>query len=508
MIHTHCSTWRRAAMFLAALGSVMALGIATRADQLPDFTGYTRPGYPEGKAAPKENKVVFAAFDGKEQRAVLGGTVYFTVIDMRSGDPADPWSRVAAEMARDFVPGRGGDGMASPEFDGGARYLYLYQTVNDMPNAEDAVRSSSVYLIDAELLTSWGYFASHGFAAEVEDKTGKSVIRPLSSDFVLDTSNRVYRRWDSEHITDTGYAIGKYPSRGKGDIRPVAKGEDPVRSPDNVVLVMGSDLYYRSSLWLGYDLRPPRFLRGEDADTSDRLRNRPIDIDHLQRSYIRANWIGKNLLKPGERGALFGFTSNYPPTYDDVRLRGVGTGNAAPRVSDIKPAATDGGGVVVPASGTGPIGTVPVPVPAAAAPAVTGGAATGFLGGSVPFGGAPAAAGGLPLGGGLAVPASAAAPGATGIPTTGGNSGTQTQSPSQSQQQPQTQNQSQNLSQSQSQSQSFSPTINVPVSQSQSQSQSLGNITPAPSSLLLAALGTPALLYLWRRNSVLGRAAA
>src|SRR5438045_1952356 len=42
------------ATFLLFLGSliVLAFPVIAQADNLPDFTGYTRPGYPDGKAKP------------------------------------------------------------------------------------------------------------------------------------------------------------------------------------------------------------------------------------------------------------------------------------------------------------------------------------------------------------------------------------------------------------------------------------------------------------------------
>jgi hypothetical protein len=487
-------------LFLA--GVFICLGVTSgRADELAEFTGYTRPGTPEGKAASKEGKIIFADFEGKNQRAVLGGTVYFTVIEMGSRDSGDIWRKIGSDMVQDFVPGQDGDGGSSPPFDSSARCLYLYQTVNDMPEVEDAIRSTSVYLIEARLLTSWGYFASHGLAAESEDGKGKSLIRPLSTEYALDNANRYYRRWDSEHLADTPLIIGKYPSRGKGDVRPVAKGEDPVRNEDNVVLAFGSDLYYRSALWTGFGIWPRRPTRTLDSELPAGAGARPTEMDYLDRSYLRANWFGKNALKPGERGALFGFTSNYPPTYDDVRLRGLsGPGQRG----DIKPAATDNSGIV-PAAGNAPVGSVPVPVPPAAGAtgAFAGGTVGGLLGGFAPTaGGIPG--GGLGAGGlggvpAIAAPGSSPSSGGGGTPVVGTGNGSG-QSPNQNQPQSQNQNQfftinNQAPSQSQSQSQSQSPTscsCMVP-----------GTVIPAPPAFFLAAMGIPFLLFCWRpRNEM------
>ena len=84
--------------------------------------------------------------------------------------------------------------------------------------------------------------------------------------------------------------------------------------------------------------RTPSLVRG--VGTEDERNESPA---------IRAFWLD-NPLKPGERSTLFGFTSDYPPTYEAVRVRGnsklaigaaVGVGNP-----DLRPAALTADGEV------------------------------------------------------------------------------------------------------------------------------------------------------------------
>src|SRR5262249_25103376 len=174
---------------LALLGSLVAVLVAVpaRADVLREFTGYTRPGVPSGHVVKeKDGKVRLVADQGEIKSALLGGTVYFMVIDLKAHADDEVWSDLLRELVKGFKPGESGDGRSSPDYDRGARYLYLYQSVNDMPAAESGIRSSSVFLVEAGLVTSWGHFAGYGFSLTQEEKD-KRVIRPVSSTWVVDS---------------------------------------------------------------------------------------------------------------------------------------------------------------------------------------------------------------------------------------------------------------------------------------------------------------------------------
>ncbi len=71
-------------VLLAAAGAVLAV------EQTPGFTGYTRPGWPnDGQSG---DKIVFAADNPELRESAIGGTVYFTVLQL-TGKTGDSWSR-------------------------------------------------------------------------------------------------------------------------------------------------------------------------------------------------------------------------------------------------------------------------------------------------------------------------------------------------------------------------------------------------------------------------------
>jgi hypothetical protein len=500
-----------------------------RADALPDFTGYTRPGAPAGKAAAKGGQIVFVSDAGeRKQNAVLGGTVYFTVVDTWLDlEENDTWRKISRDAIRDFVPGKDSRGVSSPAFDKAARYVYLYQTVNDMPNAQSAVRFSTVYLPDPDLLTSWGHFSGHGFTALVEQED-KEAIRPVSFADAVDGDQRVYRNPDSHHITEKLFRIDRFPTRSVAtDIQPAAAGDDPVRDPSSVVLTSWPGRHYRGAL--GYNSYsflwgrgpiyfPPRHLYRE-AGSDDRERRPGADRDRnrLHDPNIRAVWGEKNLLQPKERGALFGFTSDYPPVYEDVQLRGprvkaadgvrpaagdegiqpaAAEGNAEKPDAAVKPAADAAAAdpaEVKPAAaesssqGTGaaPAGEVPVPVATAA-----GGG--GWVGDTAGWGSLGGFSGGSGSSGGGVIGAGAY----TGAPPASGGSGSSggTGGGDQGQSQPQDQSQSQNQSQSQTGGSGGGDNCGCE-----------GNIVPEPPAWLMMLIGAPGLAWVWytRRRAVL-----
>src|SRR5262249_26356414 len=159
------SSWGRVGQLacLALLGAVtlIALPSAGRTDQMPEYTGYTRPGVPSGRAEKKgpNNQVIFVSLEGDEKaQPILGGTVYFTVIDRYGPEYETRWKETVEQMMDVFVPGKDLQGNTSSPIDRNARYLYLYQVVNDMPGAREGVKTTGVNLIDASVLTSWGSF--------------------------------------------------------------------------------------------------------------------------------------------------------------------------------------------------------------------------------------------------------------------------------------------------------------------------------------------------------------
>src|SRR5438067_9720021 len=140
--------------------------------------GYTRPGYPDDTT--KKGEVVQAAYTDYQGK-ILGGTVYFMVLervgpdrsDRPAIDAADNWGTGLGDFDGRFVPGRNFDGGVSPRLDTRAKYIYLYQMVNDRGlnpisaenfaamgkiRAQDLASFGLKLLVDPRYITSWGHF--------------------------------------------------------------------------------------------------------------------------------------------------------------------------------------------------------------------------------------------------------------------------------------------------------------------------------------------------------------
>ena len=116
---------------LSLLGLAVALGpTAAHADFMSSFCGSTRA---EGTLG-----------------AGVDGTISFAVVDVVD----DPLNVKEELLAFTFVPGLNSGG-----FDDSARYVYLYQAVNDGPNTS-AISDITVGLstVQSTEISSWGYF--------------------------------------------------------------------------------------------------------------------------------------------------------------------------------------------------------------------------------------------------------------------------------------------------------------------------------------------------------------
>jgi hypothetical protein len=150
--------------------------------------GYTRPGQPETKYR-NGKRVALAVWQQEFQGKIIGGTVYFAVFE-RVGTEGDSWGTGMANFDSTFANGRSFTDKFSPELDSRARYLYLYQVVNDrgldpgkggiaLAGPEMDLRTeplgSSVIrlLVDPRFITSWGHFRNSGFTLRVPNRTLK-----------------------------------------------------------------------------------------------------------------------------------------------------------------------------------------------------------------------------------------------------------------------------------------------------------------------------------------------
>jgi hypothetical protein len=88
----------------------------------------------------------------------VDGHVNFAVFDTSGGSAGDTWGTGLAGFDAAFVAGI----LASPALDTTAKYLYLYQTVNDGSNA-NVISTNSVSVDAVSFVTSWGHFSAVGF---------------------------------------------------------------------------------------------------------------------------------------------------------------------------------------------------------------------------------------------------------------------------------------------------------------------------------------------------------
>jgi hypothetical protein len=440
-----------------------------RAEDTARFVGYTRPGIPNDTE--KDGRIIFAAADPDLQKAALGGTVYFQVFEQSGAGGL--WGTGFDKLADSFRPGIDANGASSPALDTGAKYLYLYQAVNDR-GTKLPIRTISVQLVvDLKEISSWGAFGRLGFA--LPDGVGANRqgggIRPISFSNRAGATpeDKVYQSPAPARPVSPTYRLVRVPSQQRaGAARPEKEivtvdwdALDPAHEPDYALLLSNSD----------FNKKP----------------------------CFRAIWNGENVLAERARSTVFGFTSNLPPKLVAVRLRS--TGEAAsviqPAAAGLSPAAArDGadaaeGEVPSPFDGRQPAAVAAAAPPTPVLPAPFASPAPALAAPVSPGGGVP------PTGVGLGTGPTAAALGSPGSQG-GGTNGAQTQN----QRQPQAQNQTQTHAQTQTVNQST--TVNVMQQQQQRQRQSQQqqqqqNNTPAmvpePSGLVLVMIG--ALWLLW-----------
>jgi len=170
----------------------------------PIKMGYTRPGYPNDVI--KDGTVIPVASDEAYKGRMIGGSIYFAVYQ-RVASPAagDTFGTGIANFDDMFREGTGINGGFSPAFDTSARYLYVYQVVNDrgldppkdvVPAAfrnirsEDLITSSIKLLVDPRDITSWGHFENAAFASTVVDRTLRGEI-VLAADKITEKTSRI-----------------------------------------------------------------------------------------------------------------------------------------------------------------------------------------------------------------------------------------------------------------------------------------------------------------------------
>jgi hypothetical protein len=178
-------------LLLVALVAVL-VGVTPKgsfADGIEEFTGYTRPGDPPDVV--RDGKIVPLAPEDPEAKKAVGATIYFEVFELTEDMPTDPFGTKYKDFDKLFKPGIDSANRKSPSFDRTARFLYLYQVVNDRRIPHKIHNVTVHLLVDESHITSWGYFADEkggkaltgvSFAIP-QDEKGKSVIRPVGADY-------------------------------------------------------------------------------------------------------------------------------------------------------------------------------------------------------------------------------------------------------------------------------------------------------------------------------------
>lgn len=506
----------RRALFLM-LGLAFALGLwamwgwaqeSERAGPLKAVRlGYTRPGYPEDKVDAKGN-IRPVAWDDDFKGKLIGGTVYFMVLE-RKGTPGDTWGTGLANCDARFLEGKSFTNSYSPALDKQARYLYLYQIVNDrgldprpgviMPAVgrdfpTEAIGVGEVKLIvDPRYLTSWGHFQNTAFTAVVADRNPGGDVRPVaegaSADIRLACSSNPSVLSELPHKRyrprSPAYELGPLQRTfgiGTGNFNlKDAFAFQQLKKKEEVALVS----WENNLLQAADTAKEPQFAQIVTGTNLEK--GLPaLEGEDMGTAVFRVDFRNQSLLKLGHHSTLFGFTSDLPPTDEPVLIKEA-AGAAARGRDGIRPVA-DGqeGEGIVPAAAPGIVPT-PTPPPAGGAD-IAPGAVLGFG----ELGGQPASTGGAAGAAPVAGSLGGARPPGGGISGGGGLGGGQGSGSQQQEQPPINFNATLLNQQSQNQSQW--------QQQSQTNCCNNGGVIPAPAAIILALLGLPALLLVQARR--------
>jgi hypothetical protein len=200
---------------VAGCATLVALILVCQAPAGPliEYTGYTRPANVELKDSKPLPKVV-PIQPGKRKSKEIGGTIYFMVLDRAKGTDTDPWGTGLKDFSTRFLASRD---TPNGKLDTRARYLYLYQVVNDSGADGYVYRASVRLLIDPRLITSWGHFRGEdktktlgvSFSMPFAGKKGEeSKILPVAAPPERQgVSNRQYRPRAPYHLAPKLYSL-------------------------------------------------------------------------------------------------------------------------------------------------------------------------------------------------------------------------------------------------------------------------------------------------------------
>jgi hypothetical protein len=236
-----------------------------RAEGLQRYTGYANPGSPSDVVKPNGD-VISAADEPK----AFGGSVYFMVLDRGEGRGNDSWGSKIKDFDLQYKNGVDDALKPSPGLDKKARYLYLYQVINDRGSKSPIHEATIRLVIDPALITSWGYFARSkkdnkavaqgiGFTTDADGKIKGGVI-PISTENPVGPVKRAFVQ-DAPRVTApqpyglSAIEVGNAPKAVADD----PEGQDTGRAPVAVVLLRSADfqgapeIHTRGRL-VGYDV--------------------------------------------------------------------------------------------------------------------------------------------------------------------------------------------------------------------------------------------------------------
>lgn len=411
-------------------------------------SGMTFPGYPDDSVDVDGVSVIPAKGELVQKRVerVLGATVYFAVYDRLGGRERpegfersygtdrretaenDTWDTGLANVDTRFVAGKNYTGSYSPQLDTRARYLYVYQVVNDRNildpskvNEKGEVRSVSFaadagepkvkandvasfslkLLVDPRYITSWGHFRGAAFTARVHEievengqnktvkqiafgsevpagekiKTSEGIQYVLSAGLPvqLEMPNKRFRRNSPSQALSRNlsrdFTVGQ-AIEGIADV-PQRKA---IGSGIGFAADGASDGLSRTlNVAAGKLAAEPEYVQilyftGDDRTTASELTAASAE-DDLATAVFRVDWNRNELIKNGSHSVVFGFTTDLPPVDQPIRIDDP---DAAPQTPNIRTVGFSADGFSNGASkalggGIVAAGNAPTPIPAPAA---------------------------------------------------------------------------------------------------------------------------------------------
>ncbi len=276
---------------------------------------------------------------------VIGSTVYFAVVK-GTGNADEAFGKELGDLLDTFVAGKSFENSVSPQFDRKAKYLYLYQIVNDrglnpakegiLPAADGNINTANIsnfalrLLVDPRYITSWGHFVDTAFDSNVLDrKVGKDgiigaadevVIKPmaLSSDPAVE--NKIpHKRF-----------LERCPAYGLGElINNFGLGKSNLNLDNSSAhQLLQKKLAGKAINWVANGLeaavkggRQPDYVQVVyDQYKEEELPT--LDGRHIGNTIFRVDFKKNNAVPIGQHSVVFGFTSDLPPTDEPIRVEG------------------------------------------------------------------------------------------------------------------------------------------------------------------------------------------